>query len=252
MKTYLIDLDGTMYKGSTILEGAEELLARIKQQQDRYIFLTNNATRTGQQNAEHMKKIGFKGINPEDFFTSSMAAARYIAKKSQKRRAYYLGKDGLKEALLQSHFILCDDKVDFVFVGLDSDATYHMYSNALHHLLAGATLVGTNSDRLLAYDNGFNIGNGSVVAMFEYASGQHSEQIGKPSKVILDEVLDYAHIGIEDAVLIGDNLETEIKMGVTYGVKTIFVTSGVHRREDIEKLGIYPSEIVETLKDIKL
>ncbi|MDF9823717.1 4-nitrophenyl phosphatase [Breznakia sp. PF5-3] len=252
MKTYLIDLDGTMYKGNTIIDGALDFLQRIREHGDRYLFLTNNATRTGKQNVEHMEKLGFYGLNPEDFFTSSMAAARYIAKKSSKRNAFFVGKDGLREALLDSGFTITDKDVDFVFVGLDKDGSYQTYSYALKFLLNGAKLVGTNSDRLLAKDDGFNIGNGSIVAMFEYATGQESEKIGKPYQPILDEVLEYASITKEEAILVGDNLETEIKLGVDFGVKTIFVTSGVHDRKDIERLKIIPNQVVNSLNDIEM
>ena len=251
MKTYLIDLDGTMYKGSTMMEGAKEFLQRIKMNGDNYIFLTNNASRTGIQNVQHMEKMGFKGLKKEDFFTSSMAAASYVAKTSKKRNAYYVGVAGLKEALLNNGFQIVDKDVDFVFVGLDKEGSYEKYSQALKHLLNGAKLIGTNSDRLLAKDSGFSIGNGSVVAMFEYATGQKSAQIGKPYKPILDEVLAYANITKEEAILVGDNLETEIKLGIDFGVKTIFVTSGVHSENDIKRLDIYPMEIVHSLNDIE-
>lgn len=252
MKTYLIDLDGTMYKGSTIIEGAIEFLERIKKNGDNYIFLTNNATRTGIQNVQHMENIGFKGLKKEDFFTSSMAAASYIAKTSDKRNAYYIGVDGLEEALINNGFTITDKDVDFVFVGLDKEGTYEKYSKALTHLLNGAKLIGTNGDRLLAKDDGFNVGNGSVVALFEYATGQKSAQIGKPHKPILDEVLAYANISKDDAILVGDNLETEIKLGVDFGVETIFVTSGVHTEKDIERLNVHPTKTVQSLNDIEI
>lgn len=252
MKTYLIDLDGTMYKGHTPLPGANAFLEAIRKHGDRYLFLTNNATRTGIQNVEHMEQLGFQGLKAEDFFTSSMAAARHMANISNRRRAFFIGQDGLKEALEDSGFLITDKDVDFVFVGLDNKGTYQLYSEALSHLLKGAKLVGTNSDRLLAKDDGFNLGNGSIVAMLEYASNQTSEKIGKPNRPILDEVLKYANIDKADAILVGDNLETEIKLGVDFDVETIFVTTGVHQAADKKRLQIEPTHTVSQLKDIKI
>lgn len=80
-KVFLIDLDGTMYKGSTIIDGAKELIDYLIKNDRPFLFLTNNARRTGIQNVEHMEKMGFTGIRPEHFFTSAMAAAAHIAKK---------------------------------------------------------------------------------------------------------------------------------------------------------------------------
>lgn len=140
--------------------------------------------------------------------------------------------------------------MDYVFVGLNNKADYEMYSKALTHLLKGATLVGTNSDRLLAKDDGFNVGNGAVVAMFEYASGKQSEKIGKPNAPILDGALEYLGLTKQEVAIIGDNLETDILLGVHYGVDSIFVTSGVHHEEDIERLEIYPTMTIKNLKEL--
>lgn len=250
MKTYLIDLDGTMYRGTEIIPGAKEFIDACIKHGEHFVFLTNNAKRTKKQNVEHMVKMGFTGIKEEHFFTSSMAAARYVAGNYKGRHAYYIGQDGLKEALLESGFQLCEEHVDFVFVGLDIEGTYEKYSKALEYLLNGAELIGTNNDRLLAKPGGFNIGNGSVVAMFEYAIGKESPKIGKPHAPILEEALKYFNLAKEDCILLGDNLETDILLGVDNDVETTFVTSGVHARDDIERLHIYPTNIVDDLREL--
>lgn len=250
MKTYLIDLDGTMYRGSEIIPGAKEFIDALIEKKQRFVFLTNNAKRTKRQNVEHMEKMGFTGIKEEHFFTSSMAAAKYTAARYSGRNAYYIGQDGLKEALLENGFRICEENVDFVFVGLDIEGTYEKYSKALGFLLQGAELIGTNNDRLLAKPGGFNVGNGSIVAMFEYAIGKQSPKIGKPHAPILEEALKYFELNKEDCILLGDNLETDILLGVDNGVETTFVTSGVHHREDIERLGIQPTNIIDDLREL--
>lgn len=250
-KIFLIDLDGTMYRGDTIIEGAKQFIDYLIENDREFLFLTNNARRTGIQNVKHMEKMGFTGIRPEHFFTSSMAAAAHIAKKdAAHKRCNYIGEDGLKEALMQQGFTICEEDVDYLFVGLDINATYQTYSKALTHLLKGAKLVGTNSDRLLAKDDGFNVGNGSIVAMFEHATNQKSEKIGKPYEPILLEALSYLEKTKDECAIIGDNLETDIKLGVDYGVDTIFVISGVHTLEDSNKLGIEPTITISNLKEL--
>lgn len=250
MKTYLIDLDGTMYRGSEIIEGAKEFIDTLIECKQPFVFLTNNAKRTRRQNVEHMEQMGFTGIREEHFFTSSMAAAKYAATHYEGRIAWYIGQDGLKEALEDNGFTIDEEHVDCVFVGLDNTGTYEKYSKALGFLLQGAKLIGTNNDRLLAQPGGFHMGNGSIVAMFEYATGQESPKIGKPYAPILEEALRYFGLRKEDAVIIGDNLETDILLGVNNGVETAFVTSGVHTREDVERLQIYPTCTVDDLRDL--
>ena len=147
-------------------------------------------------------------------------------------------------------FTVSDQDVDLVFVGLDNTGTYEKYSKALDFLLKGAKLIGTNNDRLLAQPGGFAVGNGSIVAMFEYASGQVSPKIGKPHAPILEEALKYFQLNADEAVILGDNLETDILLGVENHVDTIFVTSGVHQREDVEKLQIYPTRTIDDLREL--
>ncbi len=249
-KIYLIDLDGTMYKGSTIIDGAKAFIDDLIARNRPFLFLTNNARRTGKQNVEHMEKMGFTNIRAEHFYTSAMAAAAHVAKMSEKRKCFYVGEDGLKEALEKNGFIFVEDHADFVFVGMNDQADYQLYSKALGHLLQGAKLIGTNSDRLLAKDDGFNVGNGCIVAMFEYASEQVSEKIGKPNAPILECALDQLHLNKEDVVIVGDNLETDILLGVQNGVDTILVTSGVHSEKDVERLSIKPTRIIHNLKEL--
>lgn len=250
-KTYLIDLDGTMYRGTEIIDGAKDFISYLIAHEHPFCFLTNNAMRTKRQNVEHMEKMGFQGIEEKHFFTSSMAAARYMAKQDKtKRRAWMIGQDGLREALLEQGFTITKEQADYMFVGLNRNCDYNTYSEALDVILHGAQLVGTNTDRLLAKPGGFQMGNGAIVAMFEYACGQESPKIGKPYAPILEECLTYFNLTKNEAVILGDNLETDILLGAANGVETIMVTSGVHHEDDIERLQIYPDRIIHNVREL--
>ena len=248
MKTYLIDLDGTMYRGNSNIAGAKEFIDNCLEKKVPFFFFTNNATRTLRQNVEHMEKLGFKGIEEKHFFTSSMAAARIMRKKGYDK-AQMIGMDGLVEALQNSGFEISEEP-QCLFVGLDRQGNYEKYSQALQYLLKGAILVGTNDDRLLAHGDTFHIGNGPIVRMFEYASGQTSMKIGKPHSAFLHEALDYYHLSKKECIIIGDNLETDIALGANEQVETILVLSGVHHEEDIERLKIYPDRIISRLDEL--
>ena len=154
------------------------------------------------------------------------------------------------EVLIKNDFDYESLQPDFFIVGLDKNATYQDYSYALPFLLNGAQLVGTNNDRILLTENGPNIGNGSVVALFEYASNQTSIKIGKPYQPIIDGALNYCQCNIDDVIIIGDNLETDILCGVNAGIKTILVTTGVHSFDDCNKLKIRPDYIIANLRDL--
>ena len=250
MKTYLIDLDGTMYSGNTNIDGAREFIEYLQEKGFPYIFLTNNATRTKTQAKEHMLNLGFKNIKEDDFFTSAIATAKYIAKNYSERKCFMIGESGLEEALKEENFIFVEDKADFVVVGLDRKANYTKYSEALHHILAGAKFIATNSDRLLANNGLFDLGNGATVNMLEYASGVEAIKVGKPYQTILNILLEDKNLKKEDIILLGDNLETDIKLGYEGNIETIMVCSGVHDENDIERLKVYPTKVVKNLREL--
>lgn len=247
-KFYMIDLDGTMFNGTQIIEGAKEFVDYLIKNNIGFIFLTNNSSRTQEQAAMHMIKMGFNGIKPEMFYTSAMAAADTISRLyPNKRRAAYIGETGMKNALLDNGFKIDPDKPDFLFVGLDRNATYRDYSFALRALKNGAILIGTNNDRVLLSQEGANIGNGSIVAMFEYASNTEAIKIGKPHQAIIEGALRYTKVNKENIIIIGDNLETDIVLGKNAGIDTVLVTTGVNDMEDCYKLNIHPTYIVDNL-----
>lgn len=250
MKTIIFDLDGTIYRGKEIIPGARVFLEACQKEGIPYYFLTNNSMRTPLQNAQHMLEMGYTGIRPEQFFNSAMASAMYAREHFEGKKAWYIGEAGMKQALEENGFVITEDHPDFVFVGLDKNADYRKYSRALSFLLNGARLIGTNKDRILAKPGGFEVGNGSVVALFEYATGQKSPDIAKPSGVMLDLCLKYFNLRREDVILVGDNLETDIALGYYNHVETLFVTSGVHTEQDIDRLKIIPDHRTEDLSEL--
>ena len=250
MKTYIIDLDGTMYRGNTNIDGAREFIDYLHSKNLPYIFLTNNATRTKKQAKEHMLNLGFKDIKEEDFFTSAMATAQYIAKNYTEKKCFMLGESGLEEALKECNLELVQENAKFVVVGLDRNATYKKYNEALHHILKGAKFIATNPDRLLANNGNFDIGNGAVIDMLEYASGVEAVKIGKPYQTILNILLEEKKLKKEDIILLGDNLETDIKLGYDARIETIMVCSGVHTEKDIDRLKVYPTKVVKNLREL--
>lgn len=250
MKTYILDLDGTMYRGPQPIEAGIRFIDALHEKGIPYLFMTNNSMRTPAENAKHMLDMGYRYIEPEQFYNSAMASAAYVRKHFDGNKAAYIGQKGMSEALEDEDFEIVDKDPDFLFVGLDKTMDYAGYSKALTHVLNGAKLVGTNKDRVLAKPGGFEVGNGSVVALFEYASGQASPEIAKPHAPILELCLEKHGLEKDDVILVGDNLETDIALGYNNGVKTIFVESGVHNRADIDRLCVFPDKVIESLDEL--
>lgn len=250
-KTYLIDLDGTMYRGNQVIVEALNFIQMLQKYQISYVFVTNNATRTKRQNREHMEMLGFRNISEDDFFTSAMAAVSYMKKHSSERYVYAIGEEGLFEAIEQGGFKVDQQKAKLVFVGLDRDANYQQYSTAARILRENhATLIGTNQDRRIPDGHSFSIGNGAIVEMLKYASEAESILIGKPNKPMMEEALAYVEKTKEDCVVIGDNLETDIAFAINNGLKSIMVCTGVHTRKDAQKFQLTSDVIIDSLSEL--
>lgn len=249
-KTLFIDLDGTLYKGNTKIESAITFIDHIQKEKLPFYFLTNNAMRTHEQNKQKLLDMGYSNISNEQFFTSAMAASRYALHHKLGSKAFCLGEAGLQEAILEQGFILDEEDCDIVFVGLDSFATYERYSKAYRAIINGASFIATNPDRRIPTGNTSQIGNGAIVKMLEYASEVNCLMIGKPHAPMMEEMLSYAHVNKGDCIIIGDNLETDIAFGVNHGIETIFVTTGVHTKEDQNRFGIHATHCITNLTEL--
>lgn len=247
---YLIDLDGTIFSGTRCMLGSKEWISYLLQSQIPFVFLTNNSKRTPKQLVAFMKTIGFEGLSEKHFFTSAMATASYLQRNFSQRKVWYIGELGLEEALSQYGFTFVSDSPDFVVIGLNENANYALYSKAVNHIRNGAIFVATNTDRLLAKENGFVCGNGAIVHMLEYATCIESIKIGKPNPIMLKEALRYLNQEHSTPHIVGDNLETDIMLGIRAGVSSILVGGGVHTFEDIQRLQIQPTRYISNLLEL--
>ncbi len=92
MKTIVLDLDGTMYRGTQPIESAKAFIDLCAARNVPYVFLTNNSMRTRQENAQHMLDMGYEHVEAGQFFNSAMASARYVRKSETGRKACFIGK----------------------------------------------------------------------------------------------------------------------------------------------------------------
>lgn len=249
-KNYLIDLDGTMYRGDQVIEEAVVFVDALSAKGISFLFVTNNAMRTSRQIREKMERMGFQGLKDSLFFTSAMAAALYMKRIQEERAMFCIGEEGLQTALRQAGFYVDEEHAKIVFVGLDRSADYMRYCKAMQLLHQGAILVGTNRDRRLPDKDTYLIGNGAILEMLSYASEAKRIDIGKPSSLMMEETLRYIGKKKEDCIVIGDNLETDIAFGKANGVKTIFMQTGVHTKADIKRFPYEPDVVLTSFAQI--
>ena len=237
-RLFLIDLDGTIYRGKETIASGVRFIKRLEEAHKDYLFLTNNTTRTPQMVVDKLKTHGV-ATDTAHIYTPCMATISYILKCQKKQTnkigVYLIGQIGLWQEFIQNPaFELNETNPDYVVVGMDTDLTYHKIQVAVSAIRNGATFIGTNADLNLPSEKGLMPGNGSQCAMIAASSGQEPFYIGKPSSVIIDMVLAKYGCAKSDALMVGDNYDTDIKAGFNSNVDQLLVTTGITKAADIE------------------
>lgn len=251
-KLWLLDMDGTIYNENQIFDGTLDFLARIRQQGGRYVFITNNSSRSV---ADYVKKVNAMGIEAgfEDFYTSSQATAMYIKKNYPGQTVYCMGTRSLVEELRQSGLKVvtqADASATVVLIGFDTENTSEKIRDTCIMLGRDVAYLATNPDLVCPVSFGFIPDCGSMSIMLKNATGKEPFFIGKPQPIMVDCVLQNTGISREDAVIVGDRLYTDIATGINAGVDTICVLSGEASMQDIQEWDKEPDWIFRDVRQI--
>src|SRR5947209_8053915 len=250
--TYLIDLDGVIYRGNELLPGAQEFVVWLDANQKKYIFLTNNSFATGEQ---ILAKLAHLGIVTDEahLLTAGQAAVQNIARRFPKGVVYVVGEQplmGLVTALGLTVASINEPVADAVLVGLDRTFDFAKLTSAIRAVRSGAFFITINRDPLLPVAGGFLPGCGTLAAAIEAGSGVTPEVVGKPEPMLLQEAMHTLGSQPDETVMIGDSLTVDILGGHNAGTHTLLVLSGNSSREDLEKSSLKPDHVYEDLAEL--
>lgn len=255
-KIYIFDLDGVIYRGSEPLPHASDVVSELRNRGRAVYFLTNNSTRSRNDYASKLSGMGIH-TKPSDVMTSAYATALFLKHKNVNGvSAYVVGEDGLRKELRDAGIkILGSDasSVDYVVAGLDRSFDYDKLAAAQRLIIGGAVFVATNRDPTFPIENGAVLpGGGSIVSAIETASGTTPIVIGKPETYCVQMILESAGCSADEAVMVGDRLDTDIMMGNRVGMKTAFVLTGVCDRDDIPNApsDMHPNIVISDLIEL--
>lgn len=254
--TYLIDLDGVIYRGNEVLPGAKEFVAWLEAQRKKYLYLTNNSFATAAQVLAKLNRLGIPA-DEAHMLTAGQAAVQYIARRCPNGSIYVVGEMPLIE-LVESQGLTVtpvdSPKADAVLVGLDRDFDYMKLNCAMNAVRAGALFVAINRDPLLPVKEGLIPGCGAMVAAIEAASGISPEVVGKPEPMLLQEAMRLLDSRPDETVIIGDTLGVDILAGKNAGTHTLLVLSGSSSRADLASSQVQPDyvydDIAAVVKDV--
>nr|WP_090892669.1 TIGR01457 family HAD-type hydrolase [Evansella caseinilytica] len=246
---YLIDLDGTMYRGEEKIEAAADFVKQLHDKNIPYLFVTNNSSRTPEQVAAKLNAMNI-AATPEHVFTTSMATANYISEQIHSAaKVYMIGEEGLEHALKAKGLNMVDNEAEVVIMGIDREINYEKLSKACLAVRAGATFISTNGDVAIPNERGLLPGNGSLTAVVEVSTGVKAVYIGKPEAIIVNQALEVLGTPMEKTVMVGDNYQTDIMAGINAGMDTIIVHTGVTSKEQLETVEIQPTWSIASLDE---
>lgn len=247
IRVFLFDLDGTLWVGKENPRylGGKQLVKKLKDSGKKTMILTNDSTHLREEILQNLTKLGFD-FTIDEILTSSYLTAQYLTERFGKASFYLIGENGLRHELeAAGHYASAQPAV--VVVGLDRQLTYEKLDHGLQFLRAGALLVGSYGGAVYMSERGPALSAGSIIKALEFASGKKAVMIGKPSPRMFTLALQLADEKANNAVMVGDQIETDLVGARKAGVHTILVLTGVENRESVNRSKIKPEITVESL-----
>ena len=246
---YLIDLDGTIYRGSEPIPAGRRFVEQLQARQIPFLFLTNNTTKTPETVANRLANEFSIHVGPETVYTATLATIDYLNDANKGKKVYVIGEPGLIEPILAAGYVWEEETPDYVVVGLDTDVTYEKFVVATLAIQKGATFIGTNPDKNIPTERGLLPGAGSMIAMIEASTQQKPIYIGKPEAIIMEKAVETLGMEKANVLMVGDNYTTDILAGINNGIDTLLVLSGFTQKADVPTLPVPPTYLVDSLDE---
>lgn len=248
-KNYFIDMDGVLMRGAAPIPGAVDFIGRLVERGAKFLLLTNNSLYTPRDLRLRLEKSGLT-VPTGAIYTSAMATAQFLSSQDPDGTAFVIGESGLTTALHEVGYTFTDTEPEYVVVGETTSYSFERIAQAIRLIIAGARFVVTNPDVAGPSEAGIIPATGAVAALISSASGVKPYFVGKPNPLMMRSALNAIDAHSEESVMIGDNMDTDIIMGLESGLETVLVLSGVTRREDVERYSYGPNHIVGSVAEI--
>ena len=260
---FVFDLDGTVYLGEHALPGAIEALLELRRKGKRVAFVSNKPLQTRNDYAAKLSGLGFP-VEADDVITSGFVLGRYLASSEPQLRLYVIGEPSLQDELRgygltvvdefteqDSHQVIQPYQVDAVVVAFDRSLDYRKLNTAYQALRKGARFFATNADKACPMPGGGIPDAGGTIAALEHMTGRKVELLaGKPSNLMMQVALEKLGLPAKRCMMVGDRLETDIRMGQAAGMYTTATLTGATSRQEAEALNPAPDFIVDSLFEL--
>src|SRR5437016_3850763 len=255
MKTgYLIDMDGVIYRENQLIPDAAEFVYALAESGAPFLFLTNNSAPTPEDLAVRLKHLGIHGLSPRHFYTSALNTADFLSETDPNCTAFVIGEGGILTALHERKIPNDAIRPGYVVVG-EGATTLEKLTKAHECLERGARLLATNPDNWCPVSSAqTRPGAGATAAFLEASTGRRAYFLGKPNGYMFHrarrKLSELALICLEQVVMIGDTMETDIRGAFEAGMQSFLVLTGSTRLEMIGDYVYQPTRVLQSVADI--
>jgi len=251
---YIFDLDGTVYLGGVLLPSAGETIQALRDQGKRTVFLSNNPTHTREEYTKRLARLGLP-TPPHEIISSSVVMVDFLKTQfaGHSPRLFVIGEAPLKHELTTAGFRLTEDAndTDIVIASFDRTFVYQKLQTAFDAIRRGARFFATNGDKYCPVPGGGEPDAACIIAAIEACTDQKVEAIvGKPSHYMAQAVLNILHLPPERCIMVGDRLETDVKMGLDAGMSAALTLTGATTEAMLAKSAIHPTYVLHQLGDL--
>jgi len=250
----VLDMDGTIYRGSEVFPYTVAFLEGLSEQGIGYSFLTNNSSKSLDDYLYHLQKLQIPATR-EQIYTSGLATIDYLrAHHPQQRRIYLLGTASLRAEFESYGFTIVsgEEEPDLVVVGFDTELIYAQMCKAAWWIARGKLFVATHPDVVCPTNlPTMLVDCGAICAALTQATGVEPAVIpGKPNALMLEGIMRRHGLDPQQMVMVGDRLTTDIALAKNAGTMGVLVLTGTSTREDVQRLDIQPDYVMETIEEL--
>ena len=241
-------MDGTLYLGNHLFDFTKDLLNTIKNTGKRYMFITNNSSKSVFDYIKKMDNLGIKA-DYDDFLTSSQATVYYLNKNHPNTTLYVCGTKSLKDELRESGYKISEnlDEVQCVVIGNDTELTFKKLEDVSRILLTNKDIpyIATNPDLVCPTEFGSVPDCGSFCDILYNVCKRMPVYIGKPSPLMIQLAMEKTKTAPQYTAVIGDRIYTDIKSGVNAGVLSVLVLSGETDQKILAESDVKPDIVLK-------
>ncbi|WP_394614135.1 HAD-IIA family hydrolase [Lentzea sp. JNUCC 0626] len=246
---YLMDMDGVLVHEEHLIPGADEFVAELRASETPFLVLTNNSIYTPRDLRARLQRTGLD-IPEQSIWTSALATAKFLDSQRPNGSAFVIGEAGLTTALHEIGYVLTDRDPDYVVLGETRTYSFTAITKAIRLVEEGAKFIATNPDATGPSREGSLPATGAVAALIERATGREPYYVGKPNPLMMRSALRALGSHSEQALMIGDRMDTDVRSGLEAGLSTILVLSGVFSAETAEMYPYRPTRVLKSIAEL--